>query len=233
MQLIYHGHSALQLITEEGKSLIVDPFLSGNPVAVTKPDDIKVDAVLLTHAHGDHILDAGPIAKANDAPIVAIVELAEYMSRKGVKTISMNMGGTVDLGFAKAKMIQAFHTSGITDAETGQVLYGGMPAGFIIRAEGLTILHAGDTALFGDMKMIGDRNRIDVAFVPIGDHFTMGPEDALQAAEWYQAKLVVPIHYNSFPVIKQDAAAFISQLEAKGLKGKVMAPGDKLDVRAE
>ncbi|TYP74907.1 metal-dependent hydrolase [Paenibacillus methanolicus] len=230
MKIVYHGHSCVQVVTSEGKSLVIDPFLRGNPLAVTKPEDIQADAVLLTHAHTDHLLDAEPIAKANDAPVIAIVELATYMSWKGVKTIGMNMGGTIDLGFAQAKMIQAFHSSGIVLEETQQIVYAGMPAGFIVRADGLTILHAGDTALYGDMKMIGERNAIDVAFIPIGDHYTMGPEDALQAAEWYNAKLVIPVHYDSFPVIKQDAEAFVAKLASRGLKGKVLAPGESIEL---
>ncbi|MFC4098171.1 metal-dependent hydrolase [Paenibacillus xanthanilyticus] len=230
MKIVYHGHSCIQLVTSEGKSLVIDPFLRGNPLAVAKPEDIQADAVLLTHAHMDHLLDAEPIAKANDAPVVAIVELATYMSWKGVKTIGMNMGGTVDLGFAQAKMIQAFHSSGIVLEESQQILYAGMPAGFIVRADGLTILHAGDTALYGDMKMIGERNAIDVAFIPIGDHYTMGPEDALQAAEWYNAKLVIPVHYDSFPVIKQDAESFVAKLANRGLQGKVLAPGESIEL---
>jgi L-ascorbate metabolism protein UlaG (beta-lactamase superfamily) len=230
MELIYHGHSCVELVTN-GKSVVIDPFLRGNELAVTKPEDIKADAVLLTHGHIDHILDAEPVARNNDAPIVAIVELATYMAGKQLKTIGMNMGGTVDLGFCKATMIQAFHSSGIT-LEDGQIQYGGMPAGFIIRAEGLTILHAGDTALFGDMKMIGERYNIDVAFLPIGDHYTMGPEDALLAAKWFGAKVVVPVHYNSFPPIRQDAEAFAKKVEAQGQKGKVLAPGEKFEVLA-
>jgi L-ascorbate metabolism protein UlaG (beta-lactamase superfamily) len=228
MELIYHGHSCVQLISE-GKSLVIDPFLRGNELAVAKPEDIKTDFILLTHAHTDHILDAEPIARSNDAPIVATFELATYMSRKGLKTIEMNLGGTVDLGFAKATMIQAFHSSGIM-LEDNQIIYGGMPGGFIIRAEGRTILHAGDTALFGDMKMIGDRYDIDVAFLPIGDHYTMGPEDALLAAKWFGAKTVIPVHYNSFPPIRQDANAFVKQLEAQGQKGIVLAPGERLEL---
>jgi L-ascorbate metabolism protein UlaG (beta-lactamase superfamily) len=205
--------------------------LRGNELAVTKPEDIKVDNILLTHGHTDHILDAEPIARSNDAAIVAMMELAIYMGSKGLKTIDMNLGGTVDLGYAKATMIQAFHSSGIT-LEQGQVIYGGLPAGYIIRAEGLTILHSGDTALFGDMKMIGERYPIDVAFIPIGDHYTMGPDDALLAAKWFGAKLVIPVHYNSFPVIRQDAEAFVNKLEAQGQKGKALAPGEKLEVHA-
>ncbi|MCR8630976.1 metal-dependent hydrolase [Paenibacillus radicis (ex Xue et al. 2023)] len=229
MKIIYHGHSAVQIETN-GKSLIIDPFLSGNKLAVMKPEDIKTDAVLLTHAHIDHILDAAPIAQANNIPVVSNVELAAYMSWKGVETIGMNIGGTVDLGFAQAKMIHALHSSGIVDEENKTILYGGMAAGFIIRAEGKTLLHTGDTGLSRDMKLIGNREKIDVAFVPIGGHYTMGPEDALQAAKWYRAKLVIPVHYNSFPIINQDAKAFVKQLEAEGISGKVMVPGDEIEI---
>ncbi|WP_028611416.1 metal-dependent hydrolase [Paenibacillus harenae] len=227
MELIYHGHSCVQIVTG-GKSLIIDPFLRGNERAVTRPEDIRTDAVLLTHAHADHISDADLIAKANDAPVIAIFELAAYMSWKEVKTIGMNMGGTVDLGFARAKMVQAFHSSGIVLESEKQIIYGGMPAGFIIQAEGKTILHAGDTALFGDMKMLGERYAFDAAFIPIGDHYTMGPDDAVQAAEWYNAKLAVPVHYNTFPVIRQEAEAYVRQLQNKGLNGQVLEPGQKL-----
>ncbi|RCW49482.1 metal-dependent hydrolase [Paenibacillus prosopidis] len=227
MEIVYHGHSCIQMISGE-KSLIIDPFLRGNEQAVTNAEDIRTDAILLTHAHIDHILDADLIAKNNDAPVVAIVELASYMSWKNVKTIGMNIGGTVDLGFAKAKMVQAFHSSGIVLEDQKNIMYAGMPAGFIIQADGLNILHAGDTALFGDMKMIGERHSIDVAFIPIGDHYTMGPEDALQAAEWYNAKLVVPVHYNTFPVIRQEAEDFVKKLNEKGIKGQVLKPGEKL-----
>ncbi|ACT00702.1 metal-dependent hydrolase [Paenibacillus sp. JDR-2] len=227
--IIFHGHSCVQ-ITSGDNSLVIDPFLRGNELAVTKPEDIKVNSVLLTHAHMDHILDAEPISRANNAPVVANVELATYMSWKGLETIGMNIGGTVDLGFAKAKMIQAFHSSGITIAEEQRIIYGGMPGGYIITVDGKTILHAGDTALYGDMKMIGDRHNIDVSLIPIGDHFTMGPEDALQAAEWFGAKLTIPVHYNSFPIIRQDAEAFVQALEAKGLKGQLLEPGQKLSI---
>ncbi|GAB2697990.1 metal-dependent hydrolase [Paenibacillus thermoaerophilus] len=231
MELIYHGHSCVQIVTGD-RSLIIDPFLRGNELAVTDPRDIKTDAVLLTHAHADHISDADLVASANDAPVVANFELASYMSWKGVKTIGMNLGGTIDLGFAKAKMIQAFHSSGIVLEEEKRILYGGMPGGYIVQAEGFTILHTGDTCLFSDMKLIGERYAIDVAFIPIGDHYTMGPEDALQAAEWYGAKLVVPVHYNTFSVIRQDAEKFVHMLEERGLKGRVMKPGDKLKLEA-
>lgn len=107
-----------------------------------------------------------------------------------------------------------------------------MPGGFIVTAEGITVLHAGDTALYGDMKMIGDRHSIDVAFIPMGDHYTMGPEDAVQAAEWFGAKLVVPVHYDTFPAIRQDAEAFVRRLEEKGIQGRVLKPGEQMTVKS-
>lgn len=229
MEIIYHGHSCIQIVTGD-HSLIIDPFLRGNERAVTKAEDIKTDAVLLTHAHTDHILDADLISKNNDAPVAAIVELATYMSWKGVKTIGMNIGGTIDLGFAKVKMVQAFHSSGIVLDDEKNILYAGMPAGFIVSIGDFHILHAGDTALFSDMKMIGERHSIDVAIIPIGDHYTMGPEDALQAAEWYGAKLVIPVHYDTFPVICQDAEHFVKLLKEKGIKGQALKPGERLSL---
>lgn len=224
MNITYHGHSCVQL-ESGGKSVVIDPFLSGNPLAVTKPEDIRCDVILLTHGHSDHILDAETIARKNGATVVAVFELAAYFEGKGLKTIGMNIGGTADLGFARAKMIQAFHSSSVT-LEDGTVLYAGMPAGFIIRWDGKTVLHSGDTALFSDMEMIGRRHDIDLAFLPIGDLFTMGPDDALQAAAWLRAKAVVPIHYNTFPPIRQDAKAFAERLQAQGQRGVVLAPGE-------
>lgn len=228
MKITYHGHASIQLETE-GKSLIIDPFLSGNPAAIVKPEDITTDYVLLTHAHTDHILDAAPIAIRNDVPVVANVELAAYIGWQGAKTIPMNMGGTVDLGFAKATLVHAFHTSGIVLEEEQKVLYGGIPGGFIIQAEGLTVYHAGDTSLFGDMKMFGELYDIDLAILPIGDHFTMGPKEAAMAAKWLGAKKVLPIHYNTFPVIQQDPHAYVNSLE-DGIEGIVLANGESIEL---
>jgi L-ascorbate metabolism protein UlaG (beta-lactamase superfamily) len=230
MKLIYHGHSCVQ-ITEGSNSVIIDPFISGNPAAVAKAEDIQVQYVLLTHGHGDHTADAEAIARANDATIIATFELATHFAWKGLKTIAVNIGGTVDLGFAKAKMVQAFHSSSIVDEETKQIIYMGMPGGFLLYWNDLTVYHAGDTSLFRDMKLIGRRNEIDYALLPIGDLFTMGPEDALTAARWLRAKHVIPVHHSTFPPIQQDAAEFARQLEKKGIIGLAMKPGEEIELK--
>lgn len=229
MKITYHGHSCVQ-VEIEGKSLVIDPFVSGNPAAIVKPEDIRADFVLLTHAHSDHTLDAVPIALNNNAPIVANFEVATYMGWQGAQTIPMNIGGALDLGFAKITMIQAFHSSGMTDEENKVIGYGGMPGGFIIEAGGKTLLHAGDTGLFGDMKMYGELFNIDVALLPIGGQLTMGPEDAVTAARWFGAKQVVPIHFNTFPFIQQDEKSFAALLEDAGIGSAYLQYGETLSV---
>lgn len=225
LEITYHGHSSVQLTTGE-HSIMIDPFITGNPLAVTKLADIKVQYILLTHGHQDHILDAVELAKQNDATVVATHELATYLGWQGVKTIGMNLGGSLRLPFGKVKMTQAFHSSGVVLDEQQQIVYMGMPAGLVIELGGKTVYHAGDTALFGDMKLLGERHDINLAFLPIGDHFTMGPEDARVAAKWVKAAYVVPIHYNTFPPIQQDGDAFVAALAEDGIGGKALKPGE-------
>lgn len=229
MKITYHGHSCVQ-VSHGGKSVVIDPFLTGNSLAKVKPEDVEVQYVLLTHAHGDHLGDALTIAKRNNATVVATHELATYMSWQGANVHPMNLGGAYTFDFGTVKMTQAFHSSAIVLEDEQRIIYGGMPGGFLITMGGKTLYHLGDTGLFSDLKLIGARNRIDVAFVPIGDNFTMGPEDALQASEWVGAELTVPVHYDTFPVIKQDPGTFVSSLEGKGLKGKVLNPGEELEI---
>ncbi|AEI41120.1 metal-dependent hydrolase [Paenibacillus mucilaginosus] len=226
MEVWYHGHSCVQL-THGGHSLIIDPFISGNGLAVTRPEDVKVDHILLTHAHADHILDTVPIAKANDATVVATFELVAYMGWQGLKTFAMNIGGRTSLGYADVEMTPALHSSGIVLEEEKKIIYGGMPGGFVIKWAGFTIYHSGDTSLFSEMKLIGERHSIDLAFLPIGDVFTMGPEDAATAAAWLGAKSVVPLHFDTFPPIRQDAEKFAAGLSQQGIRGISMQPGEK------
>jgi L-ascorbate metabolism protein UlaG (beta-lactamase superfamily) len=207
---------------------MIDPFITGNALAATKLADIKVSHILLTHGHQDHILDAVELAKQNDATIIATHELATYLGWQGVKTIGMNLGGSLRLPFGKVKMTQAFHSSGVIVDEQKQIVYMGMPAGFVIEMGGKTVYHAGDTGLFGDMKLLGELHDIDLAFLPIGDLFTMGPEDALVAAKWIKTDFVVPIHYNTFPPIKQDGDAFVAALAEEDIRGNALKPGEVL-----
>lgn len=230
MIVTFLGHACVKL-EQDGRSLIIDPYLTGNPLAAASADDIQADHILLTHGHGDHVGDTVSIAKRTGAQVVGTPELATFLGWQGVdNTVGMNIGGTYDLGYAKVKMVQAFHSSGYTLDDEQRIVYLGMPTGLIITWGGLTLLHAGDTGLFGDMKIIGERNDIDLAFIPIGDHFTMGPEDALTAAEWLKPKQVVPVHYDTFPPLRQDAAAYSRALEQKGIKGTVLKPDDRLEL---
>ncbi|WP_400161892.1 metal-dependent hydrolase [Brevibacillus sp. TJ4] len=225
LEITYHGHSSVQL-TAGDHSIMFDPFISGNPLATTKLADIRVSHILLTHGHQDHILDAVELAKQNDATIVATHELATYLGWQGVKTIGINLGGSLRLPFGKVKMTHAFHSSGVIASEQQQIVYLGMPGGFIVEMGGKTVYHAGDTGLFGDLKMFGELYDIDLAFLPIGDHFTMGPEDAHIAAKWVKADFVVPIHYNTFPPIQQDGDAFVAALAEEDIRGKALKPGE-------
>jgi len=228
MEIRFHGHACIQ-VTGGGHSVIVDPFLTGNPQAVVKAEEIAADYVLLTHGHGDHVGDAASIALRCGAQVVATPELAEYIGKSGAKTIGMNLGGSLRTPFARFKMVQAFHSSSVTGPD-GLPIYMGMPAGFLIEMEGRTILHCGDTSLFGDMKLIGEQHNIDVAFIPIGDHFTMGPEDAAIAAEWLKAKVAVPFHFNTFPPIRQNPEEFLALLAERDIRGKVLAPGEVFEL---
>lgn len=224
MNIIWLGHSCILI---EGKDkIIVDPFLSGNPITKKKADEIDVDIVAVTHGHGDHFGDAIEIAKRG-ATFVAIHEIAQYASRKGVEAIGMNIGGSIVVGKTKITMVPAFHSSGIE--ETNFSFSGGDPAGFVINSEKI-IYHAGDTCLFSDMKLIGELYAPQIAFLPIGDRYTMGPREAAIAASWIKADITIPIHYNTFPIIKQDANEFKKMAEEKGLKVKILNPGEGIEM---
>lgn len=227
MEITYFGHSALQIETND-KTILIDPFITGNGLSPVIADEVKPDVILLTHGHGDHVGDTEMLAKKHDALVVAPFELATYLSFQGLRTHPMHIGGSHMFDFGQVKLTQAFHGSSIVDEEKKTITYMGMPCGILFTAEGKTIYHAGDTALFSDMKVIGELNDIDVAFLPIGDNFTMGIKDAVIASKWLQAKTVVPIHYDTFPVIEVDPLAFVERLEKN--QGKIVKPGEKLEV---
>lgn len=207
MKVSWHGQSCLQIITTEGTRILIDPFITGNDFSDLNAEKILADVIILTHAHNDHVGDTEAIAKRTGALIIANVELAAYFAKKGLKTHGMQPGGTYDFEFGRVKMTPAIHSSVYEDA-SGQLIPLGIAAGLLLMIDGVEIYHAGDTALFSDMQLIGQQHEIDYAFLPIGDNFTMGPTDAALATTWLKPKKVTPIHYNTFPIIAQDPQAF-------------------------
>lgn len=225
-KLTFIGHDVFML--EHGNTRIIfDPFLTGNPTATAKPEDIKVDYVLLTHGHGDHLGDGIQIAKANNAKVVAPYELATYCASKGCDVHPMHIGGSHQFPFGRVKLTIAHHGSGIE--EDGKMIYLGNPCGFLVTMDGKTVYHAGDTGLFLDMQLIGEMNNIDVALLPIGDNFTMGIDDAVKAVEFLKPKLAIPMHYKTFDVIEVNPQDFIDKVKAKGLNAQVLDFGGSLE----
>ena len=224
MKISYHGHSFVQ-VENNNHSILIDPFLSGNPTAITKPEDLKCDYVILTHGHGDHISDAISVAKKNDAMIISSFEIANYAGSKGLKSHPLGIGGGYNFQFGRVKLTIAHHSSSFPDGT-----YAGNPAGVILTMDGKTIYHAGDTALFYDMKLIGEMNKIDLAFLPIGDNFTMGIDDAVKAAEFINAGLTVPIHYNTFDIIKANPEDFKRKTESISKKCRIINIGESIEI---
>ncbi|MBI5402791.1 MAG: metal-dependent hydrolase [Ignavibacteriae bacterium] len=224
MKIIYHGHSFVQ-VQNKNHSVLIDPFISGNPTAITKPEEFKCDYVILTHGHGDHISDAISVAKKNNATIISSFEIANYAAANGITSHPLGIGGSFNFPFGRVKLTIAHHSSSFPDGA-----YAGNPAGVLLTIDGKTIYHAGDTGLFYDMKLIGEMNKIDLAFLPIGDNFTMGIDDAVKAAEFVNAGVVVPIHYNTFDIINANPEDFKKKVESIGKKCRIINIGESVEL---
>lgn len=226
MKVSYHGHSVVKIETDD-KVILIDPFITGNPLTNLNVAEEKPDVIIVTHGHGDHLGDTIELAQKNNSLVICTYELANYLSWKGINTHGLSIGGSYEFDFGRVKLTPAIHGTGLI-TENQEIIYLGMPAGVLVMLEGKTIYHAGDTALFSDMKLIGDRYPIDLAFLPIGDNFTMDPQDAALAAKFLQAKKVVPVHYNTFPPIVQDPQKFVEMLEPG--QGLVLHPNESIEL---
>ncbi len=224
LKITYLSHSSIML--NDGQfTLIIDPFVTGNPNTPVKLSDLKPDFIALTHAHGDHLGDTIEIAKSNNSTIIAVHELGVYLSELNLNVHTMHIGGGHNFQFGKIKFTIAHHGSSTNDGR-----YMGQPAGLVIRMGGKCIYHCGDTGLFLDMKLIGELNNIDCMFVPIGDNFTMGIDDAVIAVDFVNPKLAVPIHYNTFPVIEVDPNEFKNKCSMIKKDVKIMNFGETIEL---
>lgn len=225
MKLKYFSHSAFQITSSGGITILIDPFLDDNPTSPVKSDSVSADYIILTHAHGDHLGDAFKIAKRCNSTFICVFELANYCKSKGFNAHDMSIGGGHNFDFGRVKFTIAHHSS-----QTPEGDYAGQPAGVVVTIDNTSIYHAGDTGLFYDMKFIGEMNNIDYMLVPIGDNYTMGISDAVKAVELVQPKIAVPIHYNTYPVIEADPNEFKKELEDKNLNCRIMSYGEEIQL---
>lgn len=221
-KLTWHGHATCSIETDDGTHLVIDPFFANNPLADVSVDDVEADYILISHGHGDHIGDAIPLAKRTGATIVATFEICSYMENEGLTASPHHIGGGVTYPFGYVKLTPALH-GGIVELPGGEA-YTSIPAGFLINFEsGQRFYHAGDTALLMEMQLL--KGQVDVAMLPIGDRFTMGPEDAVRAIDFIEPKVVIPMHYSTWPPINQDCDAFKAAVGSRA-HVEIMKPGD-------
>jgi L-ascorbate metabolism protein UlaG (beta-lactamase superfamily) len=222
LSITWLGHSAFSLLTPGGKTVLFDPWYTGNPSFPAGREPKAADLILLSHGHSDHSTDAAATAKATGATVVGIYEITSWLGSKGVQRVEpMNKGGTIATHGLRVTMTDARHSSSLDD-----LTYLGEPAGFVVKLEnGQTIYYAGDTCLFGDMKIIAELYRPDIAFLPIGDRFTMGPDTAAIAAKWLGVKQVVPMHWGTFPLLTGTPAQLKEHLAGSGIEVLELSPG--------
>ncbi len=218
IQITWLGHAVFEIQVESGEVLLLDPWIEGNPAYPKNHKIQKADAIAVSHGHGDHLGDVVPLAKRFGSTVVAMVEVATWCASKGVKnTIGFNKGGTVDLGFVKLTMTHALHSSSIQDGD--HTIYGGEAAGYILTLkDGRRAYFAGDTAVFAEMGLYADIYHPELAFLPIGDHYTMGPQEAAYAGRMLKVKTIIPMHYGTFPVLAGTPAQLEEKLSGSGIQ---------------
>lgn len=228
MKLTYLSHSCVHLETES-HAILIDPFLTGNDKAPVRAEDVACDFIILTHGHDDHVGDTAAIARRTGATIISNFEIASFFEKQGFTAHGMGHGGGWDFPFGRVKLTIAHHSSSYPDAD-GNLRYMGNPAGVILTLNGRNIYHAGDTSVFLDMELIGRMHPLDVALLPIGDNFTMGIDEAAEAAILLKPKTIIPIHYNTFDLIKADPAQLARKLDGVDTRVIALKPGESLDL---